>query len=321
VTTTPDATPSACGHSVGSDADRVAESRSTRAKDAGRPARRATMAGMQREPTPAVVGPWLVELARTLPGLLPGPLPPATRQRVLVAVSDENGSRTWSYVHGAWRDFLGATPHVEAEQAVTDYARACAAAGRPLDTTTLEATLPREAVRALRATVATVELATLATDATGRLVGRLTGRRRLAGPATLVWEAALTALTAPLAATAVAAATTAKLVDRLAARPALDVPPDDEANLLVHVVAASLQAWMANAAVRLAVTRLPFTISIALRDGRAEATVKVGQGRVAIRNGVDAGATVLLDGELGPVLRAASGSFLERLGHIHIRRV
>lgn len=288
----------------------------------------AAMTTSRREPTPAVVGPWLVELARTLPGLLPGPLPSATRQRVLVAVSDENGSRTWAYVHGAWRDFLGATPHVDAEQAVTDYARACARAAKPLDATTLEAVLPAEAVRAVRATVASVELATLASGAASSLAARLTGRRRLAADltnpaalATLAWEAALATVAAPLTASAVVAATTARVVDRLAARPILDVPPDDEANLLVHVVGSTLHAWMGNAAVRLAVSRLPFTVTVALRDGRSEATVQVGQGRVEVSNGVDPGAIVLLEGELGPVLRAASGSLLEQLGHVRIRRV
>lgn len=275
----------------------------------------------EHEPRQAPLVPWLVELARTLPGLLPGPLAPATRQRVLVAVSDENGSRTWTYVHGAWRDFLGGTPEVDAEEALIGYARACARASRPLDTTVLEATLPPDAVRALRATVARVNLANLATGATERLAARVAGRRRLAGPATLAWEAALAAVAAPLTATALTAATAARVVDRLAPRTTVDVPPDDEANLLAHVVAQTLRAWTANAAVRFGLGRLPFTVSIALRDGRSEATVRLGQGRVAVHNGVDPAATILLEGELGPILRAASGSFLEQLGHLRIRRV
>lgn len=277
----------------------------------------------RRDPTPSVVLPWLVELARTLPGLLPGTLPPATRQRILVAVSDEHGSRTWTYVHGAWRDFLGVTPEVSAERAVTDYARACAREGRPLDATVLEATLPHQAVTALRATVARVELANLTTDAADRLLARATGRRRpaLAGPRTLAWEAALAAVGAPLALTSVAAATTARLVQRLAPPTAVDVDPDDEAdNLLVHVVAQGLRTWTANAGVRLLVLRLPFVLTIALRDGRSEATVRIGHGRAEVHDGVDPDATILLEGELGPVLRSATGNVLDQLGQVRLRR-
>ena len=42
---------------------------------------------------------------------------------------------------------------------------------------------------------------------------------------------------------------------------------------------------------------------------------------IVVHNGVDTRATLLVEGELGPILRAASGSLLEQLGHIHIRRV
>lgn len=280
----------------------------------------------RREATPAIVLNWVRELARTLPGLLPGgPLSPATTHRILVAVSDEHAAGAWTYVHDAWLDFRGAadtTP--DGDEPFVVYARACAREQRPLDTTVLDVTLPKHAVTQLRALVARGELANLTADAADRVVATLTGRRtpaaRNADPAHLVWDAALATIGAPLAATGIAAATAARLVRRLAPPPRIDTPDDDgdQANLLTHVVADALRAWTANAGVRLVLLRLPFTVTIGLRDGLAESTIRLGRGRAEVTNGIGDDAVVLVEGELGPVLRNAASAAIDHLGRVRI---
>lgn len=278
----------------------------------------------RRDATPATVLNWVLELARTLPGLLPGgPLSPATTHRILVAVSDEHTAPTWTYVHDAWLDFRGAGEATDEDEPFVGYARACAREQRPLDTTVLDATLPKPAVTQLRALVAGSELANLTADAADRLLAVVTGRRADARshPVHLAWDAALATVGAPLAATGIAAATAARLVQRLAPPPrSVETPDDDEANLLTHVVADTVRAWTANAGVRLILLRLPFTVTFGLRDGLAECTVRLGHGRAQVENGIAPDTVVLLEGELGPVLRNAATAAVEQLGHVRIRK-
>jgi hypothetical protein len=282
----------------------------------------------RRDATPAIVVNWVRELARTLPGLLPGgPLSAVTTHRILVAVSDEHAAGTWTYVHDTWLEFRGAGDPTDEDQPFVGYARACAREQRPLDTTVLDATLPRHAVTQLRALVAGSELANLTADAAERLLATLTGRRTPIAPAPnrnrahLAWDAALATIGAPLAATGVAAATAARLVQRLAPPPGnIETPDEHEANLLTHVVADTLRVWTANAGVRLVLLRLPFTVTIGLRDGLAESTVRLGRGRAQVTNGIAPDAVVLLEGELGPVLRNAATAAIEQLGHVRIRK-
>lgn len=280
----------------------------------------------RHDATPTIVLNWLVELARTLPGLLPGgPLSPMTAHRVLGAVSEEHPAGTWTYVHDAWLEYRGAGDAAHEDEPVLAYARASAKQHRPLDTTVLDATLPKHAVTQLRALVASSELANLTADAADRVVAALTGRHGAAptGPHAnalhLAWDAALATVGAPLAATGIAAATAARLVRRLAPPPReIDTPDDEEANLLTHVVADTLRAWTANAGVRLVLLRLPFTVTFALRDGLAECTVRLGRGRAEVTNGIAPDAVVLLEGELGPVLRNAATAAVEHLGDVRI---
>jgi hypothetical protein len=279
----------------------------------------------RRDATPAIVLNWLLELVRTLPGLLPGgPLSPATAHRVLVAVSDEHAAGTWTYVHDSWLDFRGAADATADDEPFVGYARACARERRPVDTTVLDVTLPKHAVTQLRALVAGSELANLTADAADRLVAIIAGRRANGNlhPAHLAWDAALATVGAPLAATGIAAATAARLVQRLAPPPRIDTPDaeGDEPNLLTHVVADTLRAWTANAGVRLVVLRLPFTISIGLRDGLAESTVRLGRGRAQVVNGIAPDAVVLVEGELGPVLRNAAAAAIDHVGRVRIRK-
>src|SRR5437868_14820177 len=92
----------------------------------------------RRTATPARLAPWLVEVGRTLPGLMRSYLPgqaldARTRERLILAVTEVNGCRYCAWIHGSWQDFLGEAAVHDAEEALLAYARACAEAGRPLD--------------------------------------------------------------------------------------------------------------------------------------------------------------------------------------------
>jgi hypothetical protein len=101
--------------------------------------------------------------------------------------------------------------------------------------------------------------------------------------------------------------------------PEVDMPPKGEANLLAHLLAQAVPAYLANAAVRLALLRLPFPVAIAIRAGRTSATLRVGRGRVGVENGVASDAIALVEGEVEPLLRLAAGSVLRQLGTVRVR--
>jgi len=274
---------------------------------------------------PARLAPWLTELARTLPGLLAsysprGPLAPRTRERVIMAVTEVNGCRYCAWIHGSWQDFLGDVEPARAEDALLAYARACAEAARPLDPSPLTDVLPADAVAAVRATVAQIEVSNLVGNTVDGLLARLTRKRPLA-PLSAAREVATVALAAPLAAPLLGAAAAMRAVERLAPPlPDVQLPTAGEANLLAHLLSQALPTWLANAAVRLVVLGMPASVSVAIRAGRTAATVRVGRGRLAVENGVAGDALFLIEGDVAPLLRLASGAVLEELGHVRIRR-
>ncbi len=280
----------------------------------------------RRTATPGTLGPWLVELGRTVPGLLRayrpgGPVGPRTRERVILAVTEVNGCRYCAWIHGSWADYLGdgeagAAP---SEEALLAYARACAEAGHPLDPAPLADQLPAGAMEAVRATLASIEVSNLVGNTVDGLLARLT-RKRPADPVAALGEVVAVALAAPVAVPMLATAGAMRLVTRVAPpMPELEVPPPGEANLLVHLLAQTAPAYLANAAVRAAVLGLPVPVSVALRAGRTAATIRVGRGRLAIANGVTSDALVVVEGDVEPLLRAASGALVRELGHLRIR--
>jgi AhpD family alkylhydroperoxidase len=299
----------------------------------GRVERRgATLGGMdtrdpfpRRTATPAALAPWVAELARTLPGLLAsydprGPLDARTRERVILAVTEVNGCRYCAWIHGSWQEFLGAADGPTAEDALLTYARACADAGRPLDTAPLAAHLPPAAVQAVRATVAQIEVSNLVGNTVDGLLARLTRKRPLS-PLAAAREAITIGAALPLAVPLLGLAGAMRAVERVApALPEPTMPPAGEANLLVHLLAQAVPAWLSNAALRLAVLGLPVTVSVGVRAGRTEATASVGRGRITLANGVAPHVVAVIEGEVEPLLRLASGAVLEELGHIRVRR-
>jgi AhpD family alkylhydroperoxidase len=272
-----------------------------------------------------VLLPWFAELVRTLPGLLGsyrpgGPLDPRTRERLILAVTEVNGCRYCAWIHGSWADFLGEhDDRVDAEEALLHYARACAEAGEPLDPSPLAEVLPPDVVRAVRATVAQIEVSNLVGNTVDGVLARLTRKRPLA-PRALATEVVTVAAALPLAAPMLAAAGAMRLVRR-AAPPVPEVasPPPGEANLLAHLLARTVPAYLANAAVRLAVLRIPVPVGIGIRAGRTAATLRIGRGKVAVANGITQDAVIVLEGEIEPLLQLATGSLVRQLSALRIK--
>lgn len=284
----------------------------------------------RRTADPVVLAPWLAELARTAGGLvrsyLPGsPVDARTRERVILAVTEVNGCRYCAWIHGSWADYLGERPAGEeegdrAEEALLAYARACADAGRPLDPAPLRELLPDEAVAAVRATVAQIEVSNLVGNTVDGLLARLTRKRPL-DPRHAAVEAATVAAALPLAVPMLAAGAAMRAVSRLApAVPAIEQPDAGEANLLVHLLAQTVPAYLANAGLRLALLRLPVPVAVGVRAGRTSATLRIGRGRVAIDNGIGPEAVVVLEGDIDPLLQLATGSLVRELTTLRIRR-
>ena len=275
----------------------------------------------------AVLAPWLLELVRTARGLvrayLPGgPVDARTRERVILAVTEVNGCRYTAWVHSSWAAFLGddVEDPADAEAALLDHARSCAEAGRPLDVGALTAVLPPEAVAVVRATIAEVEVSNLVGNTVDGLLATLTGRRPFA-PLRLAGEAVTVAAALPLAMPLVATAAAMRVVSRLAPRlPEVQAPADDDANLLVHVLARAVPAYLANAGVRLVALRFPAPVSIGIRAGRSAATIRIGRGRVAIDNGISPDVLMVLEGDIEPLLQAATGSLVRELAALRLKR-
>ena len=278
----------------------------------------------RRTAEPAVVLPWLLEIARTLPGLVSsyaigGPIDPRTRQRIIIAVTEVNGCRYCAWIHGSWQAFLGEVEPAEAEPVLLAYASECAKAGEPLPTDDLLAVLPAEAVCAVRATVAHSEVASLVGNTVDGVVARLTGRRPLA-PFALARELGTIAAAAPIAVPLVGAAAVMRLLRQVAPPlPDVEMPPDSEANLLVHLLSSAAPTYLANAAVRLLALGGPLTFTIGVRAGRSTATVRLGRGRVAIDNGIAEDAVVVIEGEVEPLLELATGSIVRELRNVRLR--
>jgi alkylhydroperoxidase family enzyme len=278
----------------------------------------------RRTATPALLGPWLIEMARTLPGLVSsyvprGGLDARTRERVIMAVTEVNGCRYCAWIHGSWQDFLGELHPIDAEDALLAYARACAEAGRPLPTDDLRTVLPARSVSSVRATVAQIELSNLIGNTVDGVLARFTRKRPLA-PLALAREVVTVGVALPLALPLLGAGGLMRLVGRAApAMPPIDMPSPGEANLLVHLLASAAPTYLANAAVRAAVIGGPFSLAVALRAGRSGATVRFGRGHLAIENGISRDAVIVIEGEVEPLLQLATGSLVRELGAIRIR--
>lgn len=241
---------------------------------------------------PVRVARWSVELVATAPGLIEAHLPGAgvdarTRERLILAVAEANGATLLGRAHRAWWDFLGPGVDPERVEALVAYARSSAETGEPLDPTTLRARFAPPVVRAARATVSRAELQ---------------------------------CLLAPLALPDVVAGAVLGLARRLA--PAVPEPVlagGGDANLVAHLLAGSLPVLLGHTVVRTVLLWNPLVVGIGVRaapgagGAGTAATVRVGRGRVEIVDGVRAGALVVVDGGLDPLLRVATGAVIAEL--------
>jgi AhpD family alkylhydroperoxidase len=278
----------------------------------------------RRTATPLGLVPWIAELVRTLPGLVasyaqPTVLDPRSREKIILAVTEVNGCRYCAWIHGAWQEYLGDVDRAKADAAVLGFARACAEGGRPLDPAPLLEVLPADAVRAVRATVVQIEVSNLVGNTVDGLIARLTRKRPL-DPITAIQELAVVGAAIPLAVPLLGLAAVMRLVDRVAPPvPEIGMPVGGEANLLCHMLAAAVRSYMGNAGLRLAVLNLPVEVAIGVQAGRTTATVRLGRGRIAMENGISGDARMVLEGEVEPLLRIATGSVVSELGNIRIR--
>ncbi len=262
---------------------------------------------------------WATELLCVPVGLVEAYVPGTpginarTREQLILAVTEVNGCRYTAWVHGAWLDYLGPRDPDEALAPLFAYARACAEAGVPLDTTTLDAVYPAAMVRSVRATVARAELANFVGNSFDDLRDRSIGRRSWS-PALLCEDAVAVAMSLPLVGPTVALAGTMKVAARLAPDlPEISLPPASEANLVVHLLAEAAPTYLGHAFIRTSLVWSPVPLAVAFRMEGLSATMRVGRGRVAISNGVQPDALLVVDGGIEPLLQTVAGSILRDL--------
>ncbi|MEZ5205942.1 MAG: hypothetical protein R2690_02920 [Acidimicrobiales bacterium] len=243
---------------------------------------------------------WAVELVRLLGGLAAaytpgsGGIDARTREQMIVAMSDLSGRPMTAWVHASWLDFLGDRAADEVLAPLFDYAEACAVAGRPLDTTTLDAVYPPLLV-ASGATVARTVLVHEAEDAGRRVIDP---RPRPGGVRRRLRDGAVMAVAAPFAIPVLATATAMRVASLFAPPlPPIELPEDDDANLVVHLLAEATPAYLAHALVRTGIVASPFTVAVGVRMEGSTATLRLGRGRVTIDEGIHPDVLVVLQGE------------------------
>ena len=280
----------------------------------------------RRTADPAVLVPWLVELARNAPGLLRSYLPGApidarSREQVILAVTEVNGCRYCAWIHGSWADYLGQVEDpADVMEVLLAHARASAEAGTPLDTAPLLEVLPADVVAGLRATVAQIEVANLVGNTVDGLLARATRRRPL-DPRKAVAEVATVAIALPIAVPMLAVGGAFRLLRRLAPEvPTVAMPPAGEANLLAHLLARTVPSYLANAGLRLALLNLPVPLVIGITAGRTSATLRVGRGTISVDNGIAPDAALVVEGEVEPLLQLATGHLVREIGSLRVKR-
>lgn len=280
----------------------------------------------RRTARPEVLLPWLGELARTLPALarsyLPGaPIDPRTREQVILAVTEVNGCRYCAWIHGSWADYLGDLDDpAEVQEALLAHARASAEAGRPLDVGPLRRVLPAEVVDGLRATVAQIEVANLVGNTVDGLLARATRRRPLDPPRAAL-ELATVALALPVAVPMLGVGAALRALRAAAPDlPPVRMPAAGEANLLVHLLARAVPSYLANAGLRLVLLGLPVPVAIGVKAGRTAATLRIGQGRLELENGLHPDAVLVVEGDVEPLLSLATGHLVREIANVRVKR-
>jgi hypothetical protein len=275
--------------------------------------------GEQPAFSPSRLAAWLSELGRVAPGLFEAHVPgngigARMREQLIVTVADANECRFLTWTHGAWQEFLGPVDVDDASEVLLAFAQASAQAGTPLDPTTLQAMFPPAVVRSTRATVARAELGSLLANAAGNLASQLLSRER-ASVLTTAAQVAAVGMAFPLLVPVAVVAGALKAAVRLApAMPEPELPPEAEANLVVHLLAEAVPSYMGHAVVRTVLLWNPLVLAIGVRMEGTAATLRIGQGRVEIVNGLRPDALLVVEGGLESLLHLAAGSILRQAG-------
>ena len=268
---------------------------------------------------PGPLGAWLGELAQNLAGLVASYVPGSggvdarTRERLVIAVSEDNDAPSTAWVHAAWLDFLGDRELGEELVPLFDYAQACARAGRPVDTTALEAVYPPQLVGSVRATVARTSVVNCV-ERTVR--GLWQGAREPASPtwARLGRAMVVAGVAAPFVGPIIGAGVAMRLVSWVAPNlPEIEVPAEEDTNLVVHLLAEATPTYLGHALVRTGVVLAPVTVAFGVRMEGATATLRIGRGRVSVSEGIHPDVVLVLQGGTEPLLRAVASSIVTEL--------
>ncbi|HEX2574795.1 MAG TPA: hypothetical protein VHK88_00510 [Aquihabitans sp.] len=249
---------------------------------------------------------------------LPGaPIDARRRELVSAVVAGAAGSSGLARLHADWHDVLGPAELNEADDEVLSWVVRAVAGEPDLDVDSLPGEISPSGRRAVGALVAHGVVAAATAHHLGSLAGQLTGRRPFA-PRAALGDLAACLVGLPLTAPPAAVGAVLGAVGRLAPPPApLDV--DGDANLLVQLLAEALPTWLGSAWGRTLVARLPVEVPVAVRSGLTGATVRIGRGRVQLRNGIADDVWALFDGEVDALLRAGSHSLTRELRAARLR--
>lgn len=254
--------------------------------------------------------PWLERIVRDVPAQAnlysrrPA-IDRGLRERIMMAVTDVNGCRYCSWIHGGWAELM-TRGHAARDDVALAYAREAAELDSlppsPEARQALEAVFSPEEARAIDATIANIQLSNLAGNTVDGLISRLTGARPRE-PAAMAQEVALVAAAAPVGIPLLALGGLLRQAARVM-QPveAVVLPPVGEANMGVLMLAEAVRHYAGLPLLRaLAAGRMPFALG-ASADG-LEATARLsGQSRVELDNGLADDVALVLEGDMATML-------------------
>ncbi len=257
----------------------------------------------------AAAAPRLATVARAhLPG---APLDARRRELVAAVVADAAGSPALARLHAGWHDVLGPAELDEVDDELLAWVSDAVERAPRLDPATLPTSVTPEVRRAVVALVAHGVVAAATVARATSFVDRVAGRRPR-HPRDAFGDLAAVAVGLPLTAPSAVLGAAFGVLGRLAP-PATPIEVDGDPNLLAQLLAEILPTWLGSAWGRTLVARLPVEVPVAVRSGLTGATVRVGRGRVSVRNGVTDDVWALFDGEIDALLRAGSHSLSREL--------
>ena len=250
----------------------------------------------------SALAPRLGDLARSYLPL--APVDARRRELLVVTVAGALGCDPLARLHRSWHELLGPAELSEIDDEVAAWAIEVALAGPAGRLEALPDELSVAARRTTLALVAHTAASAAAIGAATGLVDRLRGRRD-SDAASLPSQVTASVLGAALVAPTAMAGVVASALARVVPAPAT-VLVDPDPNLLAQLLAETLPTWFGSAWGRTLVAALPVAVPVAVRAGRVGATVRVGDGRLEVANGVAEDVWGVFDGEVDALVRAAS---------------